>query len=360
MSNSLEDIIKQKIRDEGPMSVGAYMALALGHPEHGYYMKRDPFGRAGDFVTAPEVSQLFGEMIGAWVVDIWRQLGEPARFVLLECGPGRGTLMADMLRVGKGVPGFLEAAEIYLLEMSSVLKAKQKRALAGHNVKWIEKIGDIIPTGLPVISVANEFLDALPFKQLVKMEDGWADRCIVLDGDRLKFGVGNKRYTYQSSFLSKPLREGKVGDIYEDAGDRLTFVKILALILQKQTGAALFIDYGYIEDGLGDTFQALKGHEYVDVLSHVGDADLTSHVDFGIMRGGMDVSISGPVTQGEFLKALGIGLRAQMLAQNADEKQAEMLEKGLHRLVDSDQMGTLFKVIGFWSHDDPAVKPAGF
>lgn len=334
--NNLEDIIKRKIRDEGPMSVGAYIALALGHPEYGYYMKRDPLGRAGDFVTAPEVSQLFGEMIGVWVADIWMQMGAPERVALVECGPGRGTLMADMLRVGAGVDGFHEAVQVHLVEMSPVLREKQRQALSGYDVIWHEDFADV-PGDVPLLVIGNEFLDALPFEQYI---DGVL-RTIDVDADG------------ELCFVPEE------GAIVERAPERVGFVAQVCARLKAQGGAALFIDYGHTRSGQGDTFQAVQGHDYVDVLSHIGDADLTSHVDFEALQRGMDVQICGPVTQGAFLPALGVGLRARALMQKAEGKQALEIEKGLHRLVDSAQMGALFKVIGFYHHDKP-ITPAGF
>jgi NADH dehydrogenase [ubiquinone] 1 alpha subcomplex assembly factor 7 len=184
MPNPLEEILMRQIAQHGPMDVGQFMATALGHPEYGYYMTRDPFGPAGDFVTAPEVSQLFGEMIGVWAADVWMQMGAPARFVLLECGPGRGTLMADILRATRGVSGFSAAAQVCLLEMSPVLRKMQARALDGVDVRWCDSLTDV-PEGAPVIVIGNEFLDALPFRALQKGVDGWGERVVAAGYDGL-------------------------------------------------------------------------------------------------------------------------------------------------------------------------------
>lgn len=336
MSSPLEEIIKEKIASEGPMSVGAFMALALAHPEHGYYMKQDPFGRAGDFITAPEVSQLFGEMIGVWVADLWQQMGAPSRFVLLECGPGRGSLMADILRAVQNVTGFHEAVDIYLLEISPVLKALQGEALEGRGVKWCGCLEDV-PGDVPLIVVGNEFLDALAFQQFIEGRE----RVVDVRGDALVFVP-------------------EEGEVTEMSAERAAFVKEVCARIQAQQGGALFIDYGHVKSGPGDTFQAVMGHEYVDVFSHIGDADLTSHVDFEALQSGVEIDVHGPVTQAAFLKALGIDLRAGMLKRHADAPQGDALEKGLHRLCDSDQMGTLFKVIGFTHAHDTRLTPAGF
>ena len=333
----LEDIIKQKIRAEGPISVGAFMGLALGHSEHGYYMKQDPFGRAGDFVTAPEVSQLFGEMIGVWIADVWMQMGSPKRCILLECGPGRGTLMADIMRATKKVDGFHAAADIHLLEISPALKKVQKTALSGFEPSWHENL-ESVPEDAAIIVLGNEFLDALPFEQLV----GEQERRVALDE------AGDLAFVPES------------GEIFEVSSERQGFVSDVCKRLKKQTGAALFVDYGHMKSAHGDTFQAVKGHEYVDVFSHIGDADLTSHVDFEALQDGIQVDVAGPVEQGAFLKGLGVEMRAAMLKQRADEKQGEAVEKGLHRLCNSDQMGALFKVIGFTHHDKRSLRPAGF
>ena len=318
------------------MSVGQFMSLALGHPEHGYYMKRDPFGRDGDFITAPEVSQLFGEMLGAWVADIWMQMGKPEKLALLECGPGRGTLMADIMRSTKRVEGFHDAVCVHLLEISPALKEKQGKALSVYKPQWHETL-ESVPNDMALIVIANEFLDALPFRQYV----GESERMIALDGETLVFVP-------------------EEGDVVEDSPEREAFVKEVTMRLRAQGGAALFIDYGHVNTGEGDTFQAVKGHEYVDVFSDIGDADLTSHVDFAALAAGADINVGGPVTQGGFLKALGIETRAAMLKQKASVQQEEQIEKGLHRLIDSDQMGLLFKVIGFWDFHDKNFAPAGF
>lgn len=335
MPAPLKNIIIEQIKSTGPMSVGDFMALALGHPKHGYYMKQDPFGRAGDFITAPEVSQLFGEMIGAWVADIWLQMGAQERFILLECGPGRGTLMADIMRATRGVEGFHAAAEVHLLEISPVLKAIQREILAGYDVCWCKDLSGV-PGDAPLVVIGNEFLDALGFQQFV----GAHERKVDIDGEGLVFT--------------------HAGAIVEHAPEREAFAANVAARLKTQSGAALFIDYGYVQPGAGDTFQAIKGHEYVDVFSHIGDADLTSHVDFSALKAGLDCVVGGPVEQGVFLKALGVEVRAAMLAQSADAVQRAAIEKGLHRLTHSDQMGKLFKVISFWDGHDKNITPAGF
>lgn len=336
----------------GPMDVGRFMALCLGHPVHGYYMKQDPFGASGDFTTAPEVSQMFGEMLGVWVCDLWTQMGSPDPFYLVECGPGRGTLMADLLRACGGVPGFVDACSLHMIEMSPVLKDLQAKALKPCDVRWHETLNSV-PDDAPLFIIGNEFLDALPFRQLVKIENGWAERVIALEGDAFVFGL-------KSTALSTDIK-AKTDDVIEVSPARSAFVSQGCDLIQRAGGAALFLDYGYVKSAAGDTFQALKGHEPISPLTHVGDADLTSHVDFEATgRAALDAGaqIFGPQEQGAFLRALGIDVRAQALLQKADDKQAQNIQSGLHRLTHCDEMGALFKVIGF-TYDD-RLHPAGF
>lgn len=340
--SSLEKIIKSQIMQSGAMDVGAFMALALGHAEHGYYMKQDPFGRGGDFVTAPEVSQMFGEMIGAWCAQTWMQMGSPERFVLLECGPGRGTLMADALRATKNVSGFHHAMGVHLVEISPVLKARQCEALKGYDVEWYESL-DNVPDDCPIIVVANEFFDALPFRQLVYTDGVWRERVVGEESGQLVLGLRDCPKAFWPKF-GVP----KEGNVYEFAPVRESVMDVLLDRIKAHGGAGLFIDYGHAKSAFGDTFQAVYQHEYCNVLDHIGDADLTSHVDFealGRIAGETGVQVDGVVEQGAFLQMLGIGVRAQALGQAAPDK-AKDIQNDLQRLVNSDQMGSLFKVMG--------------
>lgn len=346
MPSSIEKYLKDHIAAHGPMDVGQFMSIALSHPEFGYYMKRDPFGRGGDFTTAPEVSQMFGEMIGVWCADVWMQMGSPKKFTLLECGPGRGTLMADILRATNGVDGFRDAVDVHLLEISPVLKQKQIETLDDFEVTHHETLEDV--PNAPLIVVANEFLDALPFRQFAKLKSGWAERVVTED---FKFGLKPAI----NSFIPKEFQSAKEGEIFESAPARVSFVKNVSELLRKNTGVALFIDYGHAKSGLGDTFQAIHKHKYAGVLEHIGDADLTSHVDFEALKQAADINVYGPVEQGAFLKDMGIEIRAQILASKTEP--TDVLN-ALKRLTDSSQMGSLFKVMGL-SHGD-AVTPSGF
>lgn len=337
----LQDVIADMIRENGPMSVATFMNLALVHPEYGYYTTRDPFGEEGDFTTAPEISQMFGELLGAWAADCWLKLGEPDRFYFVECGPGRGTLMGDALRATKAVPGFHQAMRLRLIEASLVLKSKQQEQLSDYDVVWINSFHDLEDDGAPFILLANEFLDALPVRQYVFTDKGWAERVIMTDNDEKPvFG------TVPASVDSLPAVAK--GEIVETSPLREMFVRDIAEALERRDGAALLIDYGADYNGTGDTLQAVKAHEYVNVLDHIGEADLTSHVDFMKLRtvaGVHRIRIDGPVSQCSFLQALGIGLRAEILCKKASRRQAEDIDSALKRLTGKDEMGELFKVM---------------
>jgi len=354
--NSLnaEDYIRQQIRSHGPVDVGTFMALALSHPEGGYYTGADPLGATGDFTTAPEISQLFGEMIGAWCADLWIRMGRPAPFILAECGPGRGTLMADLLRATKAVPGFHKAAQIHLVEISPGLREKQRSALADYQVTWHDDCQSL-PDHAPLLLIANEFLDALPIRQYQKTAQGWAERVIGLDGQgRFIFGL--------VPAAIRPPIEAQEGDIFELAPAREAFTADLAARIISQSGAALLIDYGHETSAAGDTLQAVKDHAPVDVLAAPpGSADITSHVDFAALAriaAEQSVVVHGPVPQGAFLQALGIGLRAAMLERGAQAGQQDALAAGLARLTAPDQMGQLFKVMALCH--DKTITPVGF
>lgn len=339
MSTPLEEFIKKQIQHAGPMDLGQYMSIALSHPQHGYYMKQDPLGWAGDFTTAPEISQMFGEMLGIWAADAWLALRMPKKFALVECGPGRGTLMKDLMRAVKRVEGFHDAADIHLIEISEVLKEKQEQNLGHFNPTW-HKTFDTVPTDMPLFVIGNEFLDALPFRQFMFKDGRWQERVIGVQDDALVFGLRPA-----GPLADKLPKRASLDDIYEIAPVREVFIKNVAERLKTQHGAGIFIDYGYIQDGYGDTFQAVRGHEYVDVLSHVGDADLTNHVDFSALHRRVGKEHVQLTTQGDFLRTLGIVIRAEVLKKKAGREQAKELQKGLDRLINYSEMGELFKVL---------------
>ncbi|MGB0720092.1 MAG: class I SAM-dependent methyltransferase [Bdellovibrionales bacterium] len=347
--SELSDIIKVDINRYGSLRIDEFMTLALAHADHGYYMKQDPFGRGGDFITAPEISQMFGEMIGAWAADAWLKLGAPNAFALVECGPGRGTLMADMLRATRGVAGFHDAAQVCLVEISPALREKQKEALQGYDIQWFSGFSDV-PDYVPLIVIGNEFFDALPFRQAVYQGGEWLERVVVLDkNDNLTFSSSRDLIAGSMDSAVKPRNDDvSEGDIFEFAPEREAFMAALCTRLKAQNGAGLFIDYGHAQSATGDTFQAVYRHDYCDVFDHIGDADLTSHVDFGALSqvaGDAGGNVEAIATQGDFLRRLGIDLRARALAAHAPDK-APDIEKDLQRLIHPDQMGTLFKVMG--------------
>lgn len=340
------------IREEGPLSISRYMALCLGHPRHGYYMTRDPFGVAGDFTTAPEISQMFGELVGLWAASVWQGMGSPPSIRLVELGPGRGTLMADMLRVAKGLPAFREALSVHLVETSPVLRAAQAATLsAATQPVWHDSIATALDG--PVIVIANEFLDALPLDQFVMTGDGWRERMVGLGASSdLGFGLSG---IDAGLTLAAP-----VGAVLEQPTIALDIVADLSRHIAQAGGAALFVDYGSSQSGFGDTLQAMQRHAFVDALAEPGDADLTVHVDFQRMgeaarRAG--AATHGPATQADFLLALGLAQRAQALSRNATPLQASEIAGAFDRLTDRAAMGMgeLFKVLALSQPDLPLL-----
>ncbi len=352
-------VLRGQISQRGSLGLDEFMSLALGHPEFGYYMARDPLGAQGDFTTAPEISQIFGEMIGAWMMDVWAQMGRPSEFILLELGPGRGTLMADILRAGKTLSGFVEAAKIHLVETSPALVEKQKSALAGFDVRWHGAL-ESVPKDRPILFIANEFFDALPVKQYI-YKSAWHERVVVLEGGVLAFSEIPVSEDPAYGLHFPPPTESKVLEL---APMREAYLRDLSARVQTQGGAGLVVDYGHTHRGFGDTFQALHKHQYSEPLENIGQSDLTSHVDFAALAVAAEETgceIYGPIKQGDFLKALGIEMRTSHLLQNADEKQAQSLQKALHRLTHWDEMGSLFKVMGIGDKDNAKrIHPAGF
>jgi NADH dehydrogenase [ubiquinone] 1 alpha subcomplex assembly factor 7 len=354
--SALLEIIKARILTEGPMDLGEYMTLCLSHIEHGYYMTRDPLGVGGDFTTAPEISQLFGEMIGVWLADVWAQMGKPSEFVLLECGPGRGTLMADILRSTKKVSGFHEAAQVHLMEISSVLMESQSKTLTGYDTRWISDLTQL-DSPSPVLVVANEFLDALPVRQLERKGAEVFERMVSLLPDQ-SLGITLKPI---DDHLAPNIKGGSGDGIIEISPVLNQFMRAITNLLKKQKGAALFIDYGHAKTGMGDTIQAVRSHRFENIFDTPGHADLTAHIDFENVKNIAKTegcTTHGAVSQGGFLRALGIEVRAQMLKFGVSDEQAEQIESGLNRLIDTEQMGILFKVIALC--DDPKITPAGF
>jgi len=335
------------------------MDLALAHPEHGYYRTRDPLGREGDFTTAPEISQMFGELLGLWSVDMWQKLGSPNALNLIEFGPGRGTLMADALRAAQLVPAFADAAKVVFLETSPPLRAEQKKRVP--NASWIDVV-EALPDG-PCLILANEFFDALPIKQFQKTGNGWQERCVALqssaDSDRPIFEYSLADTLTEPSTFAASVRDAPEGSLAELCPVGLAIMEQMRTHFDANPGAALIIDYGYAQSASGDSFQALKGHKFVDPLAEPGEADLTTHVDFeALAKPYSKATVCGPTEQGAFLEALGINTRANTLAATANEQQRRDITSALKRLTERDAMGSLFKVMAVTSQSVPA--PAGF
>jgi NADH dehydrogenase [ubiquinone] 1 alpha subcomplex assembly factor 7 len=348
----------ERIRRDGPLPVGDYMALCLGDPEHGYYRRADAIGRGGDFVTAPEISQMFGELIGLWAATVWSAMGRPAPLRLVELGPGRGTLMADALRAMAGAaPDFRAAIELHLIEISVPLRARQEATLGSARPSWHDSL-DTVPAG-PAIVIANEFFDALPVAQYVRAEDGWHLRCVGLDADgRLAFVPGPH---VAAPPLEPAHAEAPVGAIVEVSPARRALVVALARRIGAQGGAALIIDYGAPASGTGDTLQAVRRHKVVAPLELPGESDLTAHVDFaGLARAAREAGVvaHGPVPQGVFLNRLGIAARAAVLLRAATPKQRADIATACERLIGAAQMGTLFQVLAITAREAPI--PPGF
>jgi len=359
--NELLDHLCRRITHEGPLTVAQYMEECLANPKYGYYMGRDPFGRGGDFITAPEISQMFGELIGLWCGIEWMMLGQPDPIHLVELGPGRGTLMADLMRVAKGVDGFTDAIHLHLVETSPVLRDHQRQQLSDFDPEWHDHLSSI-PDG-PALIVANEFFDALPIRQFQKIPDGWCERLVGVDenaeSQALRVGWSSPQLVHP--LVPKQLASADLDSVVEVSPVSLNYMRGLAERLGEFQGAALIIDYGHARSGVGETLQAVKDHKFANVLVEPGEVDLTAHVDFEAL---IDVAIEsgaqafGPLSQGAFLKILGIDERAERLIAAATPDQAAMIHSSLERLVSARQMGDLFKVIAVTCPD--LEPPVGF
>jgi NADH dehydrogenase [ubiquinone] 1 alpha subcomplex assembly factor 7 len=345
----LEAEIRRRIAAGGPMPVAHYMELCLTDPERGYYARRDPFGVAGDFVTSPEISQMFGELIGLWAAATWRAMGSPGALNLVELGPGRGTMMVDVLRAARVMPDFRAAIFVHLVEISGALVRLQQRALSGADlpVAWHRSI-EQVPEGALIV-LANEFFDALPIRQAVMCADGWHERVIKIgEDDKLHFSIDRDPIPLFDKLLPRTLRAAKIGEIFEWRTDNIALE--IGRRVAHSGGAALIIDYGHEESAIGDTLQAVGGHEFAEPLLAPGQLDLTAHVDFQALAQaaeGMGARVSGPLPQGEFLRRLGIVERAAALKAAAPPDYAATVDAARVRLTSEDRagMGRLFKAI---------------
>jgi NADH dehydrogenase [ubiquinone] 1 alpha subcomplex assembly factor 7 len=357
--SALAEHLAARIRATGPLSIADYMAEALGHPLHGYYATRDPLGARGDFITAPEVSQVFGELIGLCCAESWERMGRPDPVILAELGPGRGTLMADALRALRVAPDLRRALRLHLVETSPVLRRAQAAALADAAPLWHDRIADL-PAG-PLLLVANEFLDALPIRQFARGADGWHERRIGLaaDGATLAFTLDAAPSAEAAALIPPSLGDAASGSLFEARPAATALAAALGARLAATGGLALFIDYGHFPSACGDTLQALRAHRRHDVLAEPGTADITAHVDFAAVAAAArsaGARVSGPVTQRAFLRALGIEARQAKLLERATPTQAAAIQSGRRRLIDPREMGTLFKVLAL-GHPRLAAPP---
>ncbi|GAB1377590.1 class I SAM-dependent methyltransferase [Pararhodobacter aggregans] len=341
----LAGILARRIAATGPITLAEYMAECLLNPQHGYYATRDPLGAAGDFTTAPEISQMFGELIGLCLAQSWLDQGAP-KAVLAEAGPGRGTLMADIWRATKGVPGFHERVQIRLIEASPVLRQAQAERLAGAPVKWLDHL-DALPEA-PLWFVANEFFDALPIRQFQRSGTGWREVVVGLEGERLTPGLSPPAPLAE---LAPRLADTKDGDVVEICPAAGPAIGAVARRIAAQGGAAVIVDYGDWHSR-GDTFQAMEDHAFADPFARPGRADLTAHVDFeALARAARPLRASRLAPQGALLRTLGIEARAARLAQGMTREARHRHLAALRRLTDGAEMGTLFKAL--------ALVPAG-
>ncbi|HTV35499.1 MAG TPA: SAM-dependent methyltransferase [Xanthobacteraceae bacterium] len=352
----LEQEIRRLIGVAGPMPIAEYMRLCQSHPQYGYYTNRDPLGARGDFITAPEISQMFGELVGLWLAAVWREMGAPENVRLIELGPGRATMLIDALRAAKTVPGFYAAIVLHLVEINPALQKIQERRLdpLGVPMLWHAALEDVPPG--PALIVANEFIDALPVHQAVKHADGWHERVVTIGPDgALTIDIARDPLPYFDSTLPRGLRQSPDGSIYEWRADT-TALQIGRRV--RENGAALIIDYGHAWYGLGETLQAVSDHAYTDPLSSPGEVDLTAHVDFealALSAESMGGRAHGPVAQRDWLRRLGIDQRAAALKAHAPYDKAIEIDQALSRLTASGAkgMGELCKILAI---ADPKLK----
>lgn len=336
------------------------MAIALHDPELGYYATRQPLGSGGDFVTAPEISQIFGELIGLWCALMWEQMGRPDPVTIVEFGPGSGALVADLLRAAKVLPAFRRAIRLHLVEVSPVLRAIQRRRLGTAEVIWLARPEEL-PEG-PLLVVANEFLDALPIRQLVRGCDGWGERMVALDqAGNLTLADTPESRTF-SLLVPKPIRDtSRPGAVFEVCPPAVALAAMLGSRFARWPGAALFIDYGRATSAVGASLRGVSGHRPVGVLDAPGCTDLSADVDFEAFAAAAVASGAaayGPLPQGLLLRALGAATRMEVLSARASAEQRQRLESGLERLLDPAQMGSLFKAMAVTSPGLPT--PPGF
>jgi len=353
--NLLREKLKRIIQLTGPISIAEYFHICMADPEFGYYKNKQAIGAKADFITAPEISQMFGELIGAWAHQVWSSLSSPNRVALVELGPGKGTLMCDLLRTAKAAPDFYEAADIYLVETSALMRTHQEKALSQFEKKitWLNDVSQL--PNLPTIIIANEFFDVVPIRQFVKSENLWRERGVGLDEEG-KIAPILLAATLEDAQLPESAKADAKnepeGTVFETSPAREAIAQQLANHIVANQGAALYIDYGHAKTGFGDTFQALANHKKVDPFENQGLTDLTSHVDFeriGFASTLAGANVSEIITQANFLLGLGLLERAGALGANANETEQETIRNAVERLAAPDQMGNLFKTITVFS-----------
>ena len=360
--SGVSDFIRGVIAQDGPIPVSRFFELALSGRGDSYYMNRDPFGPDGDFITAPEISQVFGECIGAWCIDLWLQMGSPSSFRLVELGPGRGTLMSDMLRAARQHAAFSDACSVSLVEVSPFLRKVQQQRLAtvpSGRVSWFERFEEV-PADRPMIVIANEFFDALPARQFVRTEKGWFERCVGLDSQgTFVFGVAPEPEI--GARIPGSVASACTGSVFEFSEASTLVAGLIGRALRACGGAVLAIDYGFEGPAVGDTLQAITSHRHVPVLDHVGASDLTFHVDFSTLSSALSdqgAHCQQVVGQGALLRSLGARERTDQLKARASAAQATQLENAFVRLTSPEGMGTLFKALcAVWP---TTLSPAGF
>mgnify|MGYP006285579797 CR=1 FL=1 len=354
--SALAALLLRRIAADGPMSVAEYMAEALLHPEHGYYATRDPLGRAGDFTTAPEITQMFGELVGLALAQAWLEGGAPAPVTLAELGPGRGTLMADALRAAARVPGFRDAARLHLVERSAPLRAAQAEWLGGPDPVWLDAAEDL-PEDAPLFVVANEFLDALPIRQFRRDPGGWREVMVTAQDGRLAFALGPPA---PLAALDHRLGDTAPGEVVEICPALSAQIDALARRIARHGGLALIVDYGGWRSR-GDTLQAVRAHARADPLEEPGAADLTAHVDFEAVAAAARAAGAeawGPEPQGAWLMRLGLGQRAEALARGLEGEALKTHRAAFRRLTEAGGMGTVFQAMALTRADGPT--PPGF
>tara|TARA_X000001036_G_scaffold438550_1_gene486683 strand:+ start:207 stop:1268 length:1062 start_codon:yes stop_codon:yes gene_type:complete len=340
----LKKKLAEKIASEGPLSISKFMEICLWDCDAGYYSKKQIIGKKGDFITSPELSQTFGELIGIWSLSYHLNKFKGKKITLLELGPGKGTLVSDALRAIRKIRKNKIEIEAYLLEKSSVLQSIQKKKLMGYNVKWINNIEKM--PARPLIIIANEFFDALPINQYVKVRSGWRERKVAIKNNDFYITLDKKIMRFKTNYFDST----PIGGVIEYSFDSIKIISVICEHIKKFGSIALIIDYGETF-GFGDTLQAIRSHTPEFILDNPGESDLSSHINFSILAKvalERDLFVSPIIEQFKFLKNLGIENRLDQLIKLNTEKKIESEINGIKKLIDPESMGTLFKVLAIF------------